>query len=439
MNKIISVIICIIICKCINAQNMEQLNEFIDVLYENDKFMGSLSVLKEGNLIFNKSVGYSQIINNEKQPITETSKFRIGSVTKTFTAVMIFQLVDEGKINLDSKLANYFPKIKNANHIAIANLLNHSSGLFNIPRDENFNEHKPITKKEMLDLIQSHDVDFQPNEKNEYSNTNYILLGYIIENIENTSYNKAVQKRIINKLELQNTYYGDVINTENEECLSYFFNDDNSLYEAKQAHLSNPGGAGAMVSNSKDLVVFMDALFNNKLMSETSFKTMTTINGEYGSGILSAKKGGKIIFAHNGSIDAFKSMVVYIPEHKISIAITANALNYRLMPIVFNVMAAIEDKALDFPNFGSVVLTKVELQNYEGVYTCENLPFNLVFKSDGKILKGAPEGRDPKVLKATGKDVFNLDGLGVALHFNLNENTLIFKQAGEPEKKCSKQ
>lgn len=437
MKKTFIIFLLIVTANVLQAQNFEQLDHFLEVLYANNKLMGSLSILKDGKSIYNKSVGYQSITSKGKTPNTINSKYRIGSVTKTFTAVMVFQLVDEGKIKLEDKLSKYYPRIPSASKITIANLLNHSSGLFNIVEDENFNEQLPITQSQMLTKIVSHQVIFEPGTKNEYSNTNFVLLGYILEKIEVDSYKTILKKRITDKLQLQNTFYGDKINANNNEAYSYYYEDDASLHEASQAHLSNPGGAGAIVSNPSDLVIFMDALFNNKLMSKKSFEIMTTINGEYGSGILSAEKGGQTIFAHNGTIDFFKSMVVYIPALKAAIAFNANALDFGLMPIMFNAMAVLQGEELFMPSFNSISLTEKELKQYEGIYSCEGLPFNLVFKSNGKELQGAPEGSDLKTLDATSKDEFKLD-LGVVLKFNVKEKSLLFNQSGETPKKCLK-
>lgn len=273
-------------------KNFNQLDKYIELLYQNDKLMGSLSVFKEGEPIYNKSVGYQYINKKEKKEITVDSKFRIGSVTKTFTAVMIFQLIDEGKIKLNDKLSIYFSEVPNAKIITIANLLNHTSGLFNITQEESFDEHLTITRNKMLSTIASHSVNFQPGIKKEYSNTNYVLLGYILEEVERVAYKTILKKRITDKLDLNNTYYGNVINISNNECLSYYYEDDASLHETNQAHLSNPGGAGGIVSNPSDISVFIYALFNNELISQESFEIMTTIKDEYGSGIFSTTKGG---------------------------------------------------------------------------------------------------------------------------------------------------
>ncbi len=437
MKKIVLLLLLISQMAFTQNTNYNQLNTLLDLLYQNDKIMGSMTVLKDGQTVFEKSVGYQYLNENEKKLASSKTKYRIGSITKTFTAVMIFQLIDEGKLELNDKLSKYFPEVVNAKKIEIAHLLNHSSGLFNITADENFNEQEPTTQKEMLSMIAKHDVIFQPGERHEYSNTNFVLLGYILERIVNKSYGEILEERIAKPIGLNNTYYGSEIDITNNESFSYYYEDDNSLHEAKQAHLSNPGGAGGIVSNPSDLVVFMNALFNNKLMSENSFTIMTTIEDEYGSGILSAKKSGLTLFTHNGRIDFFQSMLVYIPELKTAIALTANALNYGMMPIIFNAINVSRGEDIKMPSFTSIDLTPSELKKYVGIYECEGLPFNLIFKTDGKVLKGAPEGSDLKALKATKKDEFVLD-LGVTLNFDLNTKSLLFSQSGDTPKKCTK-
>lgn len=422
----------------LQAQNLDQLDEFLETLFEHKKIMGNLTIAKDGNTIYNKSVGYQYINESESKFISNKSKFRIGSITKTFTSVMIFQLVDEGKISLDQLLSQYYPQIPGSENITIANMLNHSSGLFNIAADNNLNEQIKTSREQMLSMMVNHKPDFDAGSKNEYSNTNYVLLGYILEDIEKKTYSKILNSRIVKTLDLHNTYFGSKINTYNNECLSYYYEDDSSLHEAKQAILTNPGGAGGIVSNPSDIVVFINALFNGELMSENSFKIMTTINGEYGSGILSAKKDGMTIFAHNGTIDFFRSMYIYIPKHKIAIALNTNALDFGLMPIMFNAVSAVMGKDLKMPSFSTVHLSKAKLEQYVGVYKSDELPFNLVFETDGKVLKGAPEGSELKVLSATKKDEFVLESLGVTLNFDLVNKTLVFSQAGESPKVLTK-
>ena len=147
--------------------NKPKLDSLFNVLSEKNKAMGSVALSKNGKIIYSKAIGYSLISDKEKVFATTDTKYRIGSITKMFTAVMIFQLVEEGKIKLETTLNNYFPKIPNADKITIGNLLNHRSGLYNFTNDSLFGTRfeKPITQDEMLDIISKFKVDFQPNEK----------------------------------------------------------------------------------------------------------------------------------------------------------------------------------------------------------------------------------------------------------------------------------
>ncbi|MGK0308466.1 MAG: D-alanyl-D-alanine carboxypeptidase [Urechidicola sp.] len=416
------------------SPNYTQIDTYLETLFEQNKMMGSVSILQKGKEVYQKSVGYQYISENDTTLNAKASKYRIGSITKTFTATMIFQLVDEGKIKLEDPLSLYFPKLKNASKIKISNLLNHSSGLFNITSDENFDETIASTQSDMLSRIEKYSLDFQPGEKNEYSNTNYLLLGYILEQVEGRTYSEILKYRVTSKLGLKNTYYGGTINVNNFESVSYFYDEFGTLNLANQAHLSNPGGAGAIVSNPSDLILFMDALFSDKLMSAKSFNVMTTIKDDFGSGIFRTVKDGIKIFAHNGGIDRFKSFVVYIPELKICLAINANALDYGLMPLALNLLTVIKGGEIVIPSFESFEVSEEDLNSFSGTYSCEELPFDLIFETDGKFLKGAPEGSDLKQLKSTNKYEFVLESIGVHLKFNKVERTVLFTMAGETSK-----
>lgn len=219
---------------CFSQQEkFKQLDSYLDQLSSKNKMMGTVVVYKNGQVIYDKSIGYANIIDGKKKPITKETKFRIASITKSYTATMLFQLIDEGKLKLTDKLSKYFPQIPNAKNITIENLLDHSSGIFNITSDKDFPNWylKESSQVEMLTRMQRHPAVFQPNEKNEYSNSNFILLGYIIEKIDHTNYTEALKKRIIAKIGMKNTYFGSKINAANNECFSYYYKED-SLHMA---------------------------------------------------------------------------------------------------------------------------------------------------------------------------------------------------------------
>src|SRR5690606_23391820 len=156
--------------------NTEKLDSLFTILEDNNKTMGSAVVSKEGKTIYSNSIGYAYFKDSIKN--SAKTKYRIGSITKMFTATLIFRLVDAGTINLDDKLSEFFPEIPNSEKITIANLLNHTSGLFSINAAEDFNPYLAQTHEQMVNKMASFKPVFIPNTKVEYSNTNFILLGY---------------------------------------------------------------------------------------------------------------------------------------------------------------------------------------------------------------------------------------------------------------------
>src|SRR5688572_26692489 len=122
-----------------NAQALDKakLDQFFDRLIEKNKAMGTMVVTKDGNVVYSRSIGYAQIAGTEKKPLTAASRYRIGSITKMFTASMIFQLVEEGKLKLTDTLDKYFPQIPNAQKITIGHILAHRSGIHDSLIDRN--------------------------------------------------------------------------------------------------------------------------------------------------------------------------------------------------------------------------------------------------------------------------------------------------------------
>src|SRR5436189_5819968 len=137
-----------------HAQTLDKakLDQLFDRLLQKNKGMGSLTLVKDGNVLYTRSFGYSQINGTEKQPLTAETKYRISSITKTFTAVMIFQLVEEGKLKLTETLDKFFPQIPNAAKITIAQILAHRRGMHNPEHNGSWGK-QPRTKDEVVARI----------------------------------------------------------------------------------------------------------------------------------------------------------------------------------------------------------------------------------------------------------------------------------------------
>jgi D-alanyl-D-alanine carboxypeptidase len=210
-----------------------KLDSYFNTLEQNNRFMGSVAVAKDGVIIYRKSVGMADI--EAKIPATELTKYRIGSISKTFTAVLLLRAVEEQKITLSQTINKWFPDIPNANKITIQQLLTHRSGLHNFTDEDDYItwNTQPKTEQEMLAIISKGGSDFDPDSKAAYSNSNYVVLTYVLEKVYGKPYATILNEKIVQPLGLTNTYVFDKINTSKQESKSYFFPANGNLL-AKQ-------------------------------------------------------------------------------------------------------------------------------------------------------------------------------------------------------------
>lgn len=145
--------------------------------------MGSVAIRNNDEIIFENTYGYADVKNKIKAD--NQTRYKIGSITKTFTSVVILQLIEEKKLTLDTKLSRFFPTIQNSEHITIDNLLSHSSGIYSFTNDLDYPTYAklPKTRSELMKKIKAGKPVFEPGEKAEYSNSNYVILGWIIEDL----------------------------------------------------------------------------------------------------------------------------------------------------------------------------------------------------------------------------------------------------------------
>src|SRR5687768_1816352 len=294
-----------------HAQTLDKikLDQFFDRLAEKNKAMGSLVIAKDGNVLYTRAIGYSQFSASEKKPLTAANRFRIGSITKMFTAAMIFQLVEAGKLKLTDTLDKFFPQIPNAKKITIVQILAHRSGIPNVRRDQNSQGNvntTPITKDEMLALIAKATPDFEPDSKQSYSNSGYFLLGLILEKVTGKPYEEALRTRITSKIGLKDTYVATGnIDVTKSEALTYM-NLGGDWKPVAETHPSNLFGGGSIVSTPNDLARFITALFDGKIVSKESLAAMKTIRDGDGFGMMEPFTfAGKTFYGHTGGGDNY--------------------------------------------------------------------------------------------------------------------------------------
>jgi D-alanyl-D-alanine carboxypeptidase len=416
------------------AQTLDKakLDQFFDRLAEKNKAMGSLTIAKDGNVLYTRAIGYGQINGTEKKPLTAASRCRIGSITKMFTAVMIVELVEEGKLKLTDTLDKFFPQIPNSQKITIAHILAHRSGIPNVRRDRESQRSVstiPITKDEMLGLIVKGAPDFEPDTKHLYSNSGYFLLGLILEKLTGKPYGEILEERITSKIGLNDTYVATGnIDVNKNESLTYI-NAGSHWKQGPETHPSILFGAGAIVSTPNDMAKFIQALFDMKLISQESLNQMKTIRDGDGLGMEPFTFAGKTFYGHTGGGDNYGAWLAYLPEEKLAVAYTTNAKVYPVKNIVSGVIDIYYNKPFQIPTFETIVLSPEVLDKYVGVYSSPEVPVKFTITREGSTLFVQPGAQSAAPLEATAQDKFELS-VGVVFEFDAAKNQMIQKRGG---------
>lgn len=372
----------------ISAQSVAQrnLDSLLNILDSKEMIKGSIAVSINGKLISKRAFGAST-----------QNLFRIGSVTKLFTAVLIFKLVEEKRLSLEDTLYKFFPDIPNANKIKIRDLLYHRSGLHDYTKDTQFEDWKNQikTNEQLLSLIKDKSPDFVPDSKADYSNSNFLVLGWIVEKLNQSTYASILKEKITLPLKMKHTYYGrESFGIDTLSSYSYM----NGSWISEPS--SNPelhGGAGAILSTPADLVIFMDGLNSGKLIKKSSWNTMQIIVEEYGMGIFANKYGASPNIGHNGRIDEFYSALWFYPKEKLILAVCLNGIFYPRVDFITDILKSCRGISYTFPFSENIYLSDSSLGNYSSgnlKMSCKKDSTNFIIQIQGQTILLEPIRRN---------------------------------------------
>ncbi|HRE76816.1 MAG TPA: serine hydrolase domain-containing protein [Flavobacterium sp.] len=295
------------------------LNEFNDSKGPGGVFM----VTKNGKPIYEKAFGKANL--ELGVDLTTNNVFQLASMTKQFTAISILMLEEQGKLNTLDSISKYIPDYPNGNKITIHHLLTHTSGIKDFTKMKSLKDiaQKEMSPKMMVDFFKDEPVDFEPGEKFEYSNSGYILLGYLIELTSGTSFDEFIKESIFKKIGMnQSDYASDRKIIKNR---AYGYQKKESGYVNKTIiNFSVPYASGALMSSLSDMLKWQNALNEDVLLKaknlKKAFKKNKLNSGEeitYGYGWHIRTINGSESREHGGSIFGFKTMAVYIPSEDI--------------------------------------------------------------------------------------------------------------------------
>lgn len=419
---------------CVSAlafsqQNIKQkLGNYIDSLYAHHKVSGSFAIAENGNFTFQKAVGFADAEKNSKANIN--TQYRVGSVTKVFTAVLMMKAVEEKKISLDQKLSEFITEIPNGEKITLEQLLQHRSGIHNLTDEPEFWQYytTPKTSIELIGIIKKYKSDFEPGSKHDYSNSNYILLGIILEKIYKTSYADLLEAKLTKPLRLKLTKIGGTIDSSKNQAKSFYF--ENGKYIAvPESDMSIPIGAGNIVSTPMELIKFIQALENGKLVTKESLSKMKNFVDDYGYGLVHFPYEKTFGYGHTGGIDNFRTALFYFPELKVAVAYVANQTTIDTNEIFDKMIDVTQGKDFKMPNFNSIV-SEVELQKYVGVYSSKGISLKINIFIKDKQLMAQATGQSAFPLDAVSKTSFTFNMANITIDFEPEKNLFVIEQGG---------
>ena len=311
--------------KAAAAPSLPRMEQVIQSFVMKDQFMGAVLVARGNDVLLDRGYGYADV--EWKVPDSPKAKFRLGSITKQFTAASIMLLQERGKLKVTDPVKKYMPDAPDAwDKITIFNLLTHTSGIPNFTGFINYHsiEPFPITPEKLIAQFRDKPLDFQPGEKFSYSNSGYVVLGYLIEKITGESYAKFVEDNIFKPLGMKDSGYDSNSAIIPDRAQGYT-RGPNGLENAGYINMTVPFSAGALYSTTDDLLRWEQGLFGGKVLSPESLKQMTTpFKGDYAFGLVVRTVNGHRVINHGGGIEGFNTMLAYYPDDKVTIAVLAN-------------------------------------------------------------------------------------------------------------------
>ena len=314
-----------------DAQAAKAIDELVSKAYPADAPGASVIVIKEGRTLLRKGYGMADMELGVK--VEPDMVFRLGSITKQFTAVAILMLAEQGKLSLADDVTKFFPDFPSKGRaVTVEHLLTHTSGIksyTSIPAWRTM-WRKDMTVAELIDLFKNEPADFEPGAQWAYNNSGYILLGAIIEKVSGMTYEQFLQKNVFDPLGMKHTFYGSAARVIPRRVPGYTMSRD-GLRNAEYLSMTQPYAAGSLLSTVDDLALWDAALDTDKLVKQASLQKAWTpyalkdgSTTNYGFGWSKLQYDGRTLVEHGGGIHGFSTIGIRAPEDRVYVAILTN-------------------------------------------------------------------------------------------------------------------
>jgi CubicO group peptidase (beta-lactamase class C family) len=417
-----------------DVARMEQLIK----AYVPARFMGSVLVAQDGKVLLDKGYGFANL--EWDVPNTPTTKFRLGSITKQFTAASILLLEEQGKLKVEDPVKKYMPDAPAAwDKITIFHVLTHTSGIpsFSGFPDFESREAQAMTPEKLVEWFRDKPLEFEPGTKWNYSNSGYILLGYLIEKISGQSYSEFVQQNIFTPLGMKDSGYDSNSAIIAHRAAGYTPGKSGAV-NAGFVHMSIPFSAGALYSTTEDLLRWEQGLFGGKVLRPESLAKMTTpFKQDYAFGLGVSTQNGHKMIAHDGGIQGFNTALAYYPDDKLVVAVLAN-VNGPAGQIAGNLAKVALGEKVVLPTERKEITVSPEiLKHYVGTYELTpNFSLAITLEDSHLVSQGTNQGK--VAMFAESETMFFLKLVDAQIEFVKNEKgevtNLVLHQNGREVK-----
>ncbi|HWI19631.1 MAG TPA: serine hydrolase [Vicinamibacterales bacterium] len=421
------------------SQDTARMEQVIQSHVKAGTFMGTVLVAKDGAVVLDKAYGMANL--ELDVPNTPATKFRLGSITKQFTAAAILLLEERGKLKVDDRTKTYMPDQPMAwDRITIYNLLTHTSGIANFTALPSYNSAKgaATTVDGTIATLRDRVLDFGPGEQMSYSNSGYLVLGSIIEKVSGQSYEKFLADNFFTPLGMTDTGY-DSNTAIIKRRASGYVRTGAGYANAGYVHMSVPHAAGALYSTTGDLLKWEQALFGGKVISKASVDRMITpFKNDYALGVASTLDKGRRAISHGGGIDGFNTYMSYYPDSRTVVIVLSNVNGNVPGTLAGQLAALMHGDAVTLTSERvEVKLPAATLSKYVGAYQLAPAAI-MTITLEGEQLMAQLTGQGKLQIFPSSETMFFLKVVDAQLEFAADGSSLVLHQNGRAQKAARK-
>lgn len=386
-------------------------------------------IAKNGKPIYRRAIGKANIELN--LDLKTDHVFRVGSITKQFTAIAIMQLIEQGKLSADDEITKFIPDYPvHGNKITVSHLIHHTSGIQSYTSMAGWDDEtrkKDFTVPGLIEYFKNQPMQFFPGEQWSYNNSGYILLGYIIEKVSEMSYEEYLQRNFFTPLGMKNSYYDNTRTIIPNRVQGYAMREE-GLINAPYLSMTQPYAAGSLLSTVDDMLLWNNALMSGKIISKASLEKAlipaTLNNGKktnYAYGLIIGDLDGSKTIEHSGGINGFLSNGIYFPQEDVYVIAFSNSESMPPSSLTVHLGAVAIDKPFEY---SEIRVDPKTLSQYTGLFTNDVAEQRKIFVRNDSLFSQRGRGAEFH-LKFMDKDKVFFSGSDSKITFKRNDQGVV--------------